>query len=837
MVHTLRLDNYSTTPRKLVLGTNSSYGTETIKIERGAEWDGLNLTATWHIPGREEPLRVALLDGDAMDVPPEVTKEAKDGVLVLAGLASGVQRASCNVEYLILEQAGVYGGADAEPTPELAAQVLEATMQAKANAEAAAQDASESKANANKAQQAAENAAADAAKAGPYAEAALAAKEAAEAASDDAQAAARAAKASETAAAESASNAAADAAKAASAAKKAADESVAANIAAIEKMQADVASKQTAAAASEKAAAASAASAKTSKDAAAKSAADADSTANSIKDSMAQISENKEAVNQLKDDLANKQDKMIAGANITIGEDGKTISSTGGGNVDNIELNQLAVFHSKNLFNPDNVEYDRMAEMPGYTATNYIEKTDEGSCLSVFMEVDPSKTYKQNAQRMVFLFDESKTCIGFRIAESFSIPANAKYAKISVHYQPTYSNTRKRENFLFNVILAESNDYNSVVASPYIQCDIPKNVTVVNSHRLYNISDIYTHWIAGEKFPIAFYGDSTTEGDATTDADGNLNPVGVTNNTLGTDYIWSGAFPARLEKFMRELTGNNSIRCYNAGFSGKDTRFAWYNYKREFGVGTAYADAKMIFLGYGINDRETAPGTSEQMSPSILYNKVYYWTEQLVRMIKLDGKQPVIMTTQPYYAYFNAYGLSRGSCESITNNALIAVANAYNLEIVDRFSSLNRIFENTNSPIVNYLHTDLLHCNDGGHKLTADLLAQLISPTITNVTGRYKLDVSDMAYDNINIFVMAQKTGKFGFKINKLLNEGDEITRCRIYSESPVTISAVFENNYEYPCKIIVNDTETNSLEVGYNVVSIVSTVQGRANFMGLTLN
>lgn len=252
MVHTLRLDNYSTTPRKLVLGTNSSYGTESIKIERGAGWDGLNLTATWHIPGREEPLRVALLDGDAMDVPPEVTKEAKDGVLVLAGLASGVQRASCNMEYLILEQAGVYGGTDAEPTPELAAQVLEATMQAKANAEAAAQDASEAKANANKAQQAAENAAADAA-------------------------------------------------KAASAAKKAADESVAANIAAIEKMQANVASKQTATAASEKAAAASAV-----------AAAGSATQAETLQAAAAQAAEIAQAaagslqpeVNQIKDDLS-----------------------------------------------------------------------------------------------------------------------------------------------------------------------------------------------------------------------------------------------------------------------------------------------------------------------------------------------------------------------------------------------------------------------------------------------------------------------------------------------------------------------------------------------------
>ena len=239
MVHTLRLDNYYPTPRKLVLGTNSSFGTESIKIERGAGWDGLNLTATWHIPGREEPLRVALLDGDAMDVPPEVTKEAKDGVLVLAGLASGVQRASCNVEYLILEQAGVYGGADAEPTPELAAQVLKAALQAKADAEAAAEDAAAAKANADKAQadakkaqQAAENAAADAAKAGPYADDARAAQEAAESARDEAIAAQQAAE--NAAAAAAASKSAADtlAEEAARAAQAAENSKTAANKAA-----------------------------------------------------------------------------------------------------------------------------------------------------------------------------------------------------------------------------------------------------------------------------------------------------------------------------------------------------------------------------------------------------------------------------------------------------------------------------------------------------------------------------------------------------------------------------------------------------------------------------
>lgn len=552
-----------------------------------------------------------------------------------------------------------------------------------------------------------------------------------------------------------------------------------------------------------------------------------------------QIRQNTADVAKLKGDLTNKQDKLIAGTNIIIGEDGKTISATGGsgGNADNIELNQLAVFHTKNLFNPDRVEYDKMAEMPNYTASNYVEKTDDGACLSEFIEVDPSKSYKQNVQRMVYLFDADKNCIGFRLSQVFTPLSNAKYAKISLHYQPIFDNIRTAENFIFNAILALESDYDDIVASSYIQVDLPKNVTVLNSKRIYNISDIYTHWIAGEKFPIAFYGDSTTEGDSTTDADGNVNPVGVTNNTLGTDYVWSGAFPARLEAFMRELTGNASLRCYNAGFSGKDSRFAWYNYKREFGVGTAYADTKMIFLGYGINDRTTTSGTSEQMSPSILYNKVYYWTEQLVRMIKLDGKQPVIMTTQPYYSYFNSSGLTRGSCESITNKALIAVANAYNLEIVDRFSSLSRMFENTKNPVGNYLHTDLLHCNDGGHKLTSDLLAQIIAPAITDITGKEKLDVSDKSYINNNIIMNATKTGRFGLKINPIVDIGLEIINCKIYTEKPVTVETVYENNYKSASKIVVNGVETDSLEVGYNVVSIVANAKERFNFMGIVIN
>ena len=469
MVHTLRLDNYYPTPRKLVLGTNSSFGTESIKIERGAGWDGLNLTATWHIPGREEPLRVALLDGDAMDVPPEVTKEAKDGVLVLAGLASGVQRASCNVEYLILEQAGVYGGADAEPTLELAAQVLEATMQAKANAEAAAQDASEAKANANKAQQAAENAAADAAKAGPYAKAALAAQEAAEAASDDAHAAARAAKASENAAkaSENAAASSEDNARISAGAAAASKGNAAASADKAKASETAAAESEKAAAASAAAAAGSAAQAEAQKTAAAKSAADADSTANSIKDSMTQIAANKEAVSQLKEDLRNenlfvKQSAVIGvrlAANGTIVDGEKYFTS------DYIPIERL-LNYKKN--SPLSNVYHRMCVYN--TAKNYIKNIDDTNELynengayvrfcGLLTEIDEAKFIQCNAYDSISRLEIKKNNESYASFKE-EVFNNTGYYKKSNDYKVTLNS-----GWAASGVLLDSEIYNAVEIS------------------------------------------------------------------------------------------------------------------------------------------------------------------------------------------------------------------------------------------------------------------------------------------------------------------------------------------------------------------------------------
>lgn len=459
MVHTLRLDNYFPTPRKLVLGTNSSFGTESIQIERGAGWDGLALTATWHIPGREEPLRVALLDGDAMDVPPEVTKEAKDGVLVLAGLASGVQRASCNVEYLILEQAGVYGGQDAEPTPELAAQVLAAALQAKADAEAAAQEAAEAKARAEEAQaasaaakEAAEAAAADAAKAGPYAEAALAAQLAAEAA----QAAAAAAKADAVKAQTAAQAAAKTAQDAQSAAEKARDDA------------------QTARQGAEDARDAAAGSAA----AAAKSEANAKKSADTLAESVENVAANTAAVAELREKKAEIDDTAVGADGWSskhivdmlcpkIEESGNPVQcypvagyplgvkakwepmqeGTGTPSPENIRpIKGRASVRvercGKNLWSLGNVGFRQYKEIStNYPAGKYVlsyeietESTDDNIQVGWFIDGEWKYLHKQKDERIIIVMSASVGISGFRFyaGSSPTDQSNATYKNIQL---------------------------------------------------------------------------------------------------------------------------------------------------------------------------------------------------------------------------------------------------------------------------------------------------------------------------------------------------------------------------------------------------------------------
>ncbi len=126
IVHTIHLDRYAPMPAQIQLGTVESYGVEQIAVVAGAGWDGLDIVAVYHPPKAAEPVRVLVPSDGLSDVPPEATASAGRGALVIAGMADGVQIASCNIAYTVIAQAGTDGTTSDAPTPDLVQQILSA---------------------------------------------------------------------------------------------------------------------------------------------------------------------------------------------------------------------------------------------------------------------------------------------------------------------------------------------------------------------------------------------------------------------------------------------------------------------------------------------------------------------------------------------------------------------------------------------------------------------------------------------------------------------------------------------------------------------------------------
>lgn len=423
------------------------------------EWAGLGILAVFHAPNGTAKKVVVGADG-MLAVPPEATaKQAGVGRIVFVGLAENVQRITVDMGYNIKPHSDIEGDNPGTPTPDVVQQILEnsnhavsvatAAQEAAENARQAAEDAakkagegaggaaqsaaaakksaedaaasSESAAGKAEAAESSANAANESAKAAQTAQgsaenAAQTAADAAGAARQAAGVAGSAAKASSTSAGEAAQSAkAAETAKqrAEDAAKKALeaktgsenalqDADVAKNAAS---GYADAAAeKATAASKSENSAADSAAAAK-------KSADDTNNTANSIKDSMTQISENKEAVSQLKEDIESTN---------SILEENLVRISANLINPDNM-LENTAITISNRISTSSNTTYKSYLNIPVKAGESYyIGNSHRVSC--VIDSAENKLVLQSNTQNKTgpFIFNVEKSgllCVCFYMTE------------------------------------------------------------------------------------------------------------------------------------------------------------------------------------------------------------------------------------------------------------------------------------------------------------------------------------------------------------------------------------------------------------------------------------
>lgn len=359
--------------------------------------------------------------------------------------------------------------------------------------------------------------------------------------------------------------------------------------------------------------------------------------------------------------------------------------------------------------------------------------------------------------------------------------------------------------------------------------------------RKINFSDAWYAWRNNEKFPIAFLGDSTTNGNGTT---------GLVRRdstaSLGQDYTTApNAYPQLFEDYIRDITGNNVMRAYNAGFSGRNASYALANIDAIFGE--AYSDVKMIGISMGINDRTA--------SASLYARNFYRDIEGIIQWCFNKGIQPFLLTSQPCTIPGWVGEGTGADIQEVANEIKKNLADKYDLELVDVSKFGEQFMQYSVKPLLNNIMeagSNVIHFGDGGHKFTAGLLfAHFCKRCIWTTQGEQldyatQLTFSDIEHTQIKQIVPFKQ----GFKVelnttqvaaeNKLLQEfwvfnagRKQLDLTAYYANAAVGQYAVVDG---VQTTITTQGQALGSLDLGLHKIKAYSSATTALDWLGFKL-
>lgn len=280
-------------------------------------------------------------------------------------------------------------------------------------------------------------------------------------------------------------------------------------------------------------------------------------------------------------------------------------------------------------------------------------------------------------------------------------------------------------------------------ASPRLLSDsIEQGITFKFEPRTTSLDSIFAQWHAGQKAPVCFFGDSTTDGAITT-LDGTT-PATVWNrdklvngevpdgfNDDHDDSEVPNAYPNILQRLARLYFNSSTLRTYNAGYRGQQLQNGWAvdNVVNAIYANAAYADTEMIVIGFGLNDIASNPNDTE------VIERTKFYTEALILDAYARGVQPALMLsnvsgqTGP-----DAYDSNR--VYTVSDKIKIDIAKKYGLEVIDQVTMILD-YTNYNREAISFadITADRLHFNDLGHLKQAEYIFK-------EMAGRMVLDVS-----------------------------------------------------------------------------------------------
>lgn len=459
---------------------------------------------------------------------------------------------------------------------------------------------------------------------------------------------------------------------------------------------------------------------------------------------------------------------------------------------------------------------------------------------SGYIRVEPSRTYTLSPVWSVSYFTKQYVLIGSSAEVSnttltVTVPDNGYYIR-------------------FRALMANKNSVMVNEGSTLLPFEeyqaVYEFMPSAKPTRKHTLRQALCNWYAGEKFPIGFFGDSTTDGMKTTSGGGHETQDTNAGGWGRVDYINTDAYPHKLEVLLKAATGSDALRVYNIGYSGRSFKSVLPHYDDIFGH--AYADVKMVGIVFGINDRLTTDAKAyyDEFRQNLTYTVEYLYAK---------GIQPFMVTTQAILEPFcpttleaQYYPLRDSeNVNTIANGIMREVAEEYGLEVID-MNAYGEFMMNYSQIPMNDFCTDNLHFKNAGHTAESEYLYSVLCGRCAYVR---KGDVLTFASQKVKSKCPADHVENFatvkdGFKVYAEYTRTDTadivLQDFVIYvdEKAPVTLSAfcVAANTQH----VVVDDAEytiTNAvqevctLDVGVHRIKAMSGASTSVNWIGFKIN
>lgn len=483
---------------------------------------------------------------------------------------------------------------------------------------------------------------------------------------------------------------------------------------------------------------------------------------------------------------------------------------------------------SKNIFDKESITNDVYID-----ANNGSLFSIDGYFSSDLIVVEPNETYALTAndvyKRIAFYTAEGSYISVVDGVDTFVVPAEAYY----IRFASAVSD--------LPIAQIEKGDTKTPYESFGIKFD--RNSLDLPPKPIYTFNDAWVNWLDGQKFPVAFWGNSTVDGVGTSSHTENLSP--------GVDHQPPNAFSMKLQEKIRNVTNNSTMRIYNAGHSGMTAIWGLSNIEIEFGGASPYNDVKMVGIGWGINDRlqyQNEKAYRDGFKSNII---------SMVNWLYDHGIQPFLITTQAtvepgFGTTYAAYPMRTSHhIETIANEVKHDIAREYNLEIIDVNDFTERFMKYSAFSLEDII-ADRLHFGNVGHEYEAGLMFAHFVPLTQFVTRSDKLDYSsqrvingipsDLASyttddsDGFKVIANYTKANSNDLKIGEfwIFVDTDRKLTLTAYKSDPASLTYVKVDGIATTLDAL---TKTISdLELGLHRLEVLSGASNKVDFKGFKL-